>query len=128
MAEKEQYRLEALVGIRERTKEEKERELGAALELLRLEQERLDSLRAELLAMQDDRKQRSRDYSEKQMRGEMSAQEVISANDYIRRMMEKEERQRETIAAQVDVVEDRRVDSERAREALVVANQELKAL
>ena len=128
MAKKEQYRLQTLLGLREQAKNEAERHLGECLALLKKEKERLTDMEQELEKMIAKRQARMRDYSEKQMRGEMSAQSVISANSYIERLKEQEEAQKEAIEGQKEVVAAREEDVRDAREKLTVATQDLKAL
>ena len=128
MAKKEQYRLQTLLGLREKAKNEAERHLGECLAALQQEKERLADMEQELEQMIAKRQARMRDYSEKQMRGEMSAQAVISANAYIERLKEQEEAQKDAIEGQKDVVAGREEDVRDAREKLTVATQDLKAL
>ena len=82
----------------------------------------------ELERMVAAREARKRSYAEKQMRGEMSAQAVIQANDYIKRLLEQEEAQENAIEGQKSVVAQRELSVQQAREDLVTASQELKAL
>ena len=98
------------------------------LNILKEEEERLEEMRAELRRMIASREAKSRDYAEKQMRGEMSAQAMIGAQAYIERMKELEEGQERAIEGQERVVENKKDDVENARALLVEANQELKAL
>ena len=128
MAKKEQYRLQTLLGLREQTKNDAERYLGECLAALQREKERLAAMEKELEQMIAKRQARMRDYSEKQMRGEMSAQSVISANSYIERLKEQEEAQKDAIEGQKEVVSGREEDVRDAREKLTVATQDLKAL
>mgnify|MGYP001365532482 CR=1 FL=1 len=83
-------------------------------------------MRAELRRMIASREAKSRDYAEKQMRGEMSAQAMIGAQAYIERMKELEEGQERAIEGQERVVENKNDDVNNARGLLVEANQELK--
>ena len=128
MAKQPDYRLQTLLGLREKAKDEAERHLGDCLRILQEEQERLADMEAELRRMVASREAKSRDYAEKQMRGEMSAQAMIGAQAYIERMKELEEGQERAIDGQKQVVENKKGDVEQARGLLVEANQELKAL
>jgi flagellar export protein FliJ len=127
MADKE-YRLQALVGIRERKKEEAEKYLGTCLAALKVEQQRLRDMEEELDRMIARREARKREYAEKAMRGEMSAQAAISANLYIERLKEQEQMQKDAIEGQKGVVQQKKEDVDGARQDLVKAEQELKAL
>ena len=128
MAEKETYRLTVLLELREKKKEEAERYLGECLQALKKEADRLAEMEAELKRMITKREGKQREYSEKVMRGEMSAQEAISANKYVERMKEQEDLKKEEIQGQKKVVAQREQDVEGARADLIKANQDLKAL
>ena len=128
MAKQPEYRLETLLGLREKAKSEAERHLGDCLRILKEEEERLTQMEAELKRMVASREAKSRDYAEKQMRGEMSAQAMIGAQAYIERMKELEEGQKRAIDGQERVVDNKKQDVDQARILLVEANQELKAL
>ncbi len=128
MAKQPDYRLQVLLEMRERAKEEAERVLGDAMAALKTEQDRQKEMEAELERMVARREQRKRDYAEKAMRGEMSAQEVVSANTYIDRLKEQEEAQENAIEGQKAVVAQKQEDVEAARVELTRATQELKAL
>ena len=128
MAPKQEYRLKALLGIRERKKEEAEQHLARCLAALRQEEERLREMEEELERMIANREAKRREYSEKAMRGEMQAQSAVSANVFIERLKEKEEQQKYAIEGQIQVVEQRTEDVAEAQQELVVAAQELKAL
>jgi flagellar export protein FliJ len=123
-----EYPLQALLGIRERAKEAAEHKLADALDALKAEQERLRQLEEELARMVARREAKAREYAEKAMRGEMSAQQAIDANVYIERLKRQEEEQKNAIAAQKAVVRQREEDVDNARKELVDATQELKAI
>jgi flagellar export protein FliJ len=125
---KQVYRLAALLEVRARKKEDAERYLGECLRALKEEQDRQKELEKELERMIADRETKKREYAEKMMRGEMSAQDAIGANKFVERMKEKEELKKEEIENQKKVVRQREQDVEGARKDLIVANQELKAL
>ncbi len=69
-----------------------------------------------------------REYAEKSMRGEMSAQSVVGANVYIERLKDQEEAQESAIEGQKGVIRQRQDDVDGARSDLVDASQELQAL
>ena len=125
---KEEYRLTALYGLREKAKEEAERILAQAMRALKEEQTRLEEMQAELERMIASRKAKAKEYAEKQMRGEMSAQAMISAQSYLERLKEQEQAQERTIEGQQRVIEQREKEVDRARQGLAEATQELKAL
>jgi flagellar export protein FliJ len=128
MAKKPEYRLQTLLEMRQRKKDEAEKILGEALAAHKLELERQKQLELELARMEARREQKRREYAEKSMRGEMAAQDVIGANTFIKRLLEQEEMQKSAIEAQKAVVEYKKKALDAARQAVVTATQELKAL
>lgn len=128
MAVEPEYRLKTLFKLRERKKEEAEHYLAQCLAALREEQQRLREMEEELERMIAKREAKMREYAEKSMRGEMSAQSVVGANVYIERLKEQEESQKTAIEGQRGVLRQRQDDVDGAREDLVLATQEVKAL
>ena len=118
---KEEYRLNVLYDLREKAKEEAERILAQAMRLLKEEQDRLAEMEAELERMIASRKARAKDYAEKQMRGEMSAQSMISAQSFLERLKEQEQAQERTIDGQKRVIEEREGQVAKARQGLAEA-------
>lgn len=128
MAKQPEYRLQVLLELRQRKKDETERALGAALVAHKGELDKQQQMEAELARMLAKREQRRREYAEKAMRGEMSARDVTGAQTYLERLEEQEDAQKNAIEAQKAVVADKQREVDTARAALVKANQELKAL
>ncbi len=128
MAKKPEYRLEVLLEMRARKKKEAEEALGAAMAAHKKEVDKQKEMEAELERMIAKREQRKREYAEKAMRGEMAAQEVVSANTYIERLKEAEESQKNAIEGQKAVVAQKLEEVNAARQNLINATQELKAL
>ena len=128
MAKQPDYRLQALLDIRARKKEDAEHALASAMAAHKAEAERQRQMEVELERMIAKREQRKRDYSEKAMRGEMSAQDVVSANSFIDRLKESERAQQSAIDGQKMVVAQKDAEVQDARQAVVLATQELKAL
>ncbi len=128
MAVKPEYRLQTLLKIRERKKEAAEQYLAECMKKLHAEKLRLKEMEDELERMIAKRKTKMREYAEKTMRGEMSAQGAVSANLFIERLKEQEEAQKNAIEGQKAVVAQREEDVKGARLDLVKAEQELKAL
>ena len=128
MAKKQAYRLQALLEIRQRTKEQKEQELGQCLQRLEAEKDRLAEMKQKLEEMVQDREQRTKEYANKQMRGEMSAQAMLGAQSYLERLKESEALQQELIRDQELVVGQRQDEVQAAREMLLEATQDLKTL
>jgi flagellar export protein FliJ len=128
MAAKEQYRLQVLLEMRENAKKAAEENLGRAMAEHKAEQERQRAMEKELERMIAKRDAKKREYAEKAMRGEMAAQGAISANLYIERLKEQEQLQENAIEGQKQVVAQKAEAVEIAREELVRATQDLKAL
>lgn len=128
MAENKEYRLRALLEIRERSRDEAQRYLGQCNKALEEERQRLREMEAELERMIAKREAKKREYAEKAMRGEMDARAITNGALYVERLKEQEELQKEAIETQKGVVAQRQDDVDGARQDLVLANQELKAL
>jgi flagellar export protein FliJ len=128
MAVKPDYRLQTVLELRERKKEECERKLGEAMGALKLEKDKQKKLEDELERMVQKREQKKREYAEKAMRGEMSASDVVGANTYLERLKEQEEAQKNAIEGQKAVVAQKQQEVDAARQNLTAAMQELKAL
>src|SRR6478736_6658399 len=123
MAVKPEYRLQALVTLRERKKEEAERFLGLKLAELKKEQDRQREMEEELERMIAKREAKMREYAEKSMKGMMAAQDVVGANVYIERLKEQEEAQENAIEGQKQVVHQKKEEVEEARKQVVLATQ-----
>jgi flagellar export protein FliJ len=122
------YRLQALVDVRERKKQAAEQHLGSCMTALRKEQEKLAEMEKELARMVNARETRRREFLEKAMQGEVSALDAINNNKYLERLKEMEVVQKDAIEGQQSIIAQRQQDVELARQQLIVANQELKAL
>ena len=122
------YRLQSLLEVRERRAEAAEQQLGTCMALLRKEQDKLRDMEQELVRMVQKREVRRREFLEKAMKGEVAALDAINNNKYLDRLKELEQAHKEAIVGQKAVVGQRQEDVEEARQALILANQELKAL
>ncbi len=122
------YRLQALLGIRERAEEEAKRLFAETQAILREQEELLETLKQELEAMIADRLRRREEYSQKLASGEMKITDQSSAYRYIDRLKEKETDQKYKIEGQKETVRQAEMEVKRAKDALVHASQELKAL
>lgn len=122
------YRLAALLGIRERKKEEAEHHLASCLAELKRQQDRLEALEMELVRMEERRTELRRVFMEKAMAGQVGAQAATQHNTYIEHLKDQEKRQAEAIAEQRDMVAEHEGFVSQARTLLVARTQELKAL
>lgn len=122
------YRLATLLTIRERKKEAAEHKLAETLSALAKEEKRLKELQDELVAMEDRRQALRREYMEKAMRGQTGAGDAVRHNAYVEHLKDLEKQHKEAIADQQDRVTEHEGYVKAARDVLVAATQELKAL
>jgi len=122
------YRLATLLTLRERKKEEAEHKLAETLAALHREQKRLKELRDELVAMEDKRQALRREYMDKAMKGQTGANDAVRHNAFVEHLKDLEKQQKEAIADQEDRVAEHEGYVKAARDELVLATQELKAL
>ena len=123
-----QYRLQALLGIRERAEEEAKQFFAEMQAALRHQEELLQEYEKELEEMIADRMRRREEYSQKLASGEMKITDQSSAYRYIERLKERETDQKYKIEGQKESVKQAEMDLKRSKDALVHATQELKAL
>jgi flagellar export protein FliJ len=123
-----QYRLQALLEIRERAEEEAKDVFAKAMQALRQEEQALQQLEEELQRMIEDRHRRRKEYSEKLASGEMKVTDQASAQRYLERLKEREQEQKGKIDAQKEQVREAEKRLKRTQEALIKATQDLKAL
>lgn len=122
------YRLQALLGIRERAESAAKQVFSDAQAILREQEELLKSYEQELENMIADRLRRREEYSQKLASGEMKISDQSSAYRYIDRLKEKETDQKYKIEGQKESVRQAEMEVKRAQDALIIASQELKAL
>lgn len=123
------YRLQALLDIRERTKKEKEEALAEAKKRLILEQQKLEELRKQLQDMRDMRVSKQEELMAKTQAGEMGIDGYLKAERYLKRMdreiIEFEETQ---IRAQEKRIVFAEQEVQWANEEMLQAMQDFKAL
>jgi flagellar export protein FliJ len=122
------YRLQTLLELRERAKKDAEEVFARALQQLAEEEARLREEEENLERMIEDRHRRREEYARKLASGEMKVTDQSNAYRYIERLKEKEVEQQTVIDAQKEQVREAEKEVKRAQDALVLANQELKAL
>jgi flagellar export protein FliJ len=122
------YRLQTLLELRERAKKDAEEVFAQALQQLAEEEARLREEEENLERMIEDRHRRREEYARKLASGEMKVTDQSNAYRYIERLKEKEVEQQTVIDAQKEQVREAEKEVKRAQDALVLANQELKAL
>ncbi|MCK6549440.1 flagellar assembly protein FliH [Myxococcota bacterium] len=122
------YRLETLLGIRERAEKDAKEAFAAAMAALNREKKTLQDMEDELQRMIDDRKRRREEYSQKLASGEMKVTDQSAAYRYIERLKEREAEQAARIDGQKEQVREAEKVLKRMQDALIQATQDLKAL
>lgn len=122
------YRLQALLGIRERAEEAAKEVFANAMNALARERKLQQEMEDELQRMIEDRKRRREEYSQKLASGEMKVTDQSAAYRFIERLKEKEAEQSARIDGQKEQVREAEKALKRAQDALIVATQDLKAL
>lgn len=122
------YRLQALLGIRERAEEAAKEVFAHAMNALAKEKQTLQEMEDELVRMIEDRKRRREEYSQKLASGEMKVTDQSAAYRFIERLKEREAEQAARIDGQKEAVREAEKVLKRAQDALVAATQDLKAL
>lgn len=122
------YRLQVLYDMKERAEKEAQEAWSAAQARQREQEKLLEDYKLELERMIEDRKRRREEYSLKLASGEMKITDQAGANRFIERLKEKEKEQEAKIESQRENVRSAEKETHKAREAYMVASQELKAL
>lgn len=122
------YRLQALLGIKERAEQDAKDVFGRAQAALRDQEKLLADMEAELQRMIEDRERRREDYSRKLASGEMKVTDQSSAYRFIERLKEKEAEQKYAIEGQRENVRNAEKEVKKAQDALIAATQDLKAI
>ncbi|MBK8012952.1 MAG: hypothetical protein IPK13_16550 [Deltaproteobacteria bacterium] len=123
-----EYRLQALLQIRERAEEQAKEAFARAVQQVREEEAFLKELEAELQRMIEDRHRRRKEYSDKLASGQMKILDQAAASRFVERLKELEAEQQGRIDGQRDTVREAEKLAKRAQDALVEASQDLKAL
>lgn len=123
-----EYRLQALLQLRERAEEEAKEVFAEATAALRAEEARLEELKEELQRMIEDRHRRRDEYAHKLASGEMKISDQAGAYRFLDRMKEAEYEQQARIDAQLEAIEAAERYLKQTQDALIAATQDLKAL
>ncbi len=126
---KPQYRLQALLEIRERAKEEKEEELARAKKKLQHEQQVLEELRKKLEDMREMRRQKHEELMQQTQEGTLGINGYLQAERYLKRVdKEIQEFEENDLKEQYKRVVFAEQEVEWAHEEMLKALQEYKAL
>ncbi|MCB9654204.1 MAG: hypothetical protein H6729_08770 [Deltaproteobacteria bacterium] len=123
-----EYRLQALLQIRERAEEQAKEAFARAVQQVREEEAFLKELEGELQRMIEDRHRRRKEYSDKLASGQMKILDQAAASRFVERLKELEAEQQGRIDGQRDTVREAEKLAKRAQDALIAASQDLKAL
>lgn len=104
MAKKERYRLEALLRVKYRNKRNAEIELGKAFKALKEEQEKLKELEEEKQEIIQRREDSRRDHAIRVASGESQVSESHTHMNFIKKLLEDEEKKDEEIEEQKQVI------------------------
>jgi len=128
MAKKPAYRLQALFDIREKAKEaaedfyaEKQKELAA-------EVKKHEAMKQKLRDMVQAREDKKREYTEKLRKGELNVTQIQGNDRHLDRMKQEEAAYQVEIARQGEQVKAKEAEVEDAKQAMLKANQDFKAL
>ncbi len=128
MAKKPNYRLQVLFNIREKEKKAAEDFYAEKQRDLAIEQKKLEEMKQHLRDMEQARKDRKAEYAEKLRSGELKINEVTANDRHIERMKHEEQAYMVEIQRQAEVVQEHEEYVEEAKQAMLKATQEFKAL
>src|SRR5437870_4919540 len=127
MAEKEPYRLEAVLTLRQKAEDEAKAELARKVKALKVEEDELQKRKEALIAHQRKRAEWMKTQAEEARRGGTAA-EIQRAGRYGERLREEEIDLKERIPPQQERVQAALAEVDRARAALVEAQKQKKAI
>jgi flagellar export protein FliJ len=127
MADKEPYRLEAVLTLRQRAEDAAKEELARKLQALRKEQQELQKRKDDLTAHQRKRAEWMKEEAKKFAKG-AAAVKVQRAGRFGERLREEEIDLKERIPPQQEKVEQAQAEVDLARAALVEAQKQKKAI
>src|SRR5262245_13236247 len=113
------YRLQALLGIRERAEAAAKEVFANAMNALAKEKQTLKEMEEQRQRMIEDRKRRREEYSQKLASGEMKVTDQSAAYRFIERLKEREAEQAARIDGQKEAVREAEKNVKRAQDALV---------
>jgi len=123
-----QYRLQALLDIRERTKKDKEEALAEVKKKLQMEQQKAEDLRKQHQEMKDNRNRKQDEITQQMQEGNLGINDFLNSERYIKRLDKGIEDFLDVIKEQDKVVVFAEQEVEWAFEEMLQANQEFKAL
>jgi len=128
MAKLPPYRLQALYDMREKEKEKAEEAYAEAKRAVILEVKKQDQMKANLQDMIRARQDRRMEYAEKMRTGELTIAQITANDRHIERMKNEEAAYEVEIARQGERVKEKEEEAEKAKEEMLKATQDFKAL
>ncbi|MCP4500311.1 MAG: hypothetical protein GY822_10165 [Deltaproteobacteria bacterium] len=128
MAKMPPYRLQALFDIREKAKKEAEEAYARVQVELRAEEQKLEDLKDELKDMIQTREDRKQEYSQKMSMGELTVIQIQVNDRHIERMKSAEKAFGMKLVRQKEAIDEKYSEVEEAKEKMLEATQEFKAL
>lgn len=128
MAKKPKYPMQTLYEMREKAKDEAEEFYAARQRDVSAAENTLNDMKNKLRDMIAMRAQRKEEYSQAMRDGKLSVQQIQGNDRHIERLKNEEAAYEVEIVRQVEVVDERRADADAAKEEMLLATQEFKAL
>jgi flagellar biosynthesis chaperone FliJ len=128
MAKKPAYRLQALFDIREKAKGEAEDFYAGKQKELVVEVKKHEAMKEKLREMIQAREDKKRDYTEKLRKGELNITQIQGNDRHLDRMKQEEAAYQVDIARQAEQVKHKEAEVADAKELMLKANQDFKAL
>ncbi len=128
MAKKEKYRLEAMLTVKHRNKRNCEIELGRAFKALKEEEEKLKELEEEKQEIIQRREDSRRDHAVRVASGESQVSESHTHMNFIKKLIEDEEKKDEEIKEQKEVIEKAEERVAQAKRDYIDACKEVKIM
>ncbi len=128
MAKLPDYRLQTVYDMRDKSKKEAEDAYAEAMKAKNEEEKKQKDMEAELVKMQEAREAKRIEYAQRAADGEFNVNQIQANMRHLDRMKEREGAYKMEIEKQKDAVRAAERVVEEKKEAMVLANQEFKAL
>lgn len=128
MAKLPAYRLQALFDIREKEKEKAEEVYAQKQAALAEEQKKLEAMKEHLREMVRSREQKKQEYADRMRTGELTVHQITANDRHIERMKQEEAAYQVEIQRQMEAVREAEEVAEQAKQDMLKANQDFKAL
>jgi len=128
MAKQPSYRLQVLFGLREKDKDEAEKVYAKKMALVQKEKKTHDDMKEQAREMVRHRQAKKIENSDKMAAGELNINQIKGNDRHIERLKEQEAAYAVEIKRQVEVIQEAEQAAEKAKEEMLKANQDFKAL